>query len=56
VITSVLSDGEGLEGLALVRRQALMEPELLAGERRLKITTPVGFTAAPVGAGGRQPS
>jgi len=65
VITSMLAGAEGVEGLALVRRSALMEPELLAGAGpsgaaamdgsstalRLQINTPAGFTAPPVGAG-----
>ena len=57
VITSVLPGPDGLEGLALVRRSALEDTELLAGEPSsgaisLAITTPAGFVAPPVGAGG----
>ena len=68
VITSMLAGTEGVEGLALVRRSALMEPELLAGAGasdtaavdgsstalRLQINTPAGFTAPPVGTGRAQ--
>ena len=67
VITSVLAAADGLEGLALVRRSALDDPELLpaTGEEanadpaavaealRLAIDTPAGFTPPPVGAGGQ---
>ena len=53
VITSVLSGPEGLEGLALVRRQALAEPHLVVGsEIHLQISVPAGFTPPPIGAGG----
>jgi hypothetical protein len=61
VITSVLSGPEGLEGLALVRRQALNEPELVVASPadggstsaiHLQISVPAGFTPPPVGAGG----
>ena len=53
VITSALSGPEGLEGLALVRRQALAEPHLVVGsEIHLQISVPAGFTPPPVGAGG----
>ena len=57
VITSMLSTSEGLEGLALVRRTALENGELLAGESTaeampLEIHTPTGFVAPPLGAGG----
>jgi folate-binding protein YgfZ len=57
VITSRLASADGLEGLALVRRQALAEPQLLAatagGEPlALEIRVPEGFVAPPVGAGG----
>ena len=61
VITSVLSGPEGLEGLALVRRQALDEPELVVASAadgvstsaiHLQISLPAGFTPPPVGAGG----
>ena len=57
VITSRLARADGLEGLALVRRQALAEPQLLVatagGEPvALEIRVPEGFVAPPVGAGG----
>ena len=57
VITSRLASADGLEGLALVRRQALAEPQLLVatagGEPvALEIRVPEGFVAPPVGAGG----
>lgn len=57
VITSVLPGPDGLEGLALVRRSALEDTALLAGESgsgaiSLEISTPAGFVAPPVGAGG----
>ena len=54
VITSVLAGPDGAEGLALVRRSALEEAELCASEGalRLAISTPAGFVAPPVGAGG----
>jgi folate-binding protein YgfZ len=57
VITSRLASADGLEGLALVRRQALAEPELLAASASgepvvLEISVPEGFMAPPVGAGG----
>ncbi|MFM7653405.1 MAG: YgfZ/GcvT domain-containing protein [Vulcanococcus sp.] len=57
VITSMLSSPDGLEGLALVRRAALEDHQLLAGEStagavRLEIQIPNGFSAPPVGAGG----
>jgi folate-binding protein YgfZ len=54
VITSMLAGPNGVEGLALVRRSALDETELSAGEGaiRLEISTPAGFVAPPVGAGG----
>ena len=57
VITSRLASADGLEGLALVRRQALAEPQLLvaaAGSEpvALEIRVPEGFVAPPVGAGG----
>ena len=63
VITSMLSTDGGLEGLALVRRSALAETELVVGapesgaadgggpDLRLRIDRPAGFTAPPVGAG-----
>jgi folate-binding protein YgfZ len=53
VITSALHSSDGSEGLALVRRQALAEAELLApGGQRLCISRPSGFVDPPVGAGG----
>ena len=53
VITSALHGSEGSEGLALVRRQALAETELLAaGGVRLLLSRPSGFVDPPVGAGG----
>ena len=55
VITSMLVGPDGTEGLALVRRAALDEDELLAGADepvRLQISVPAGFVAPPVGAGG----
>ena len=53
VITSVLHSADGSEGLALVRRQALAEPELLAADGvRLQLSRPSGFVDPPVGAGG----
>ena len=60
VITSALVNPQGLEGLALVRRQALEAAQLMAGAggsasepMPLQISTPGGFVAPPVGAGGR---
>ena len=53
VVTSVLAGPDGLEGLALVRRAALGEAELLAADGvRLQISRPSGFVDPPVGAGG----
>jgi folate-binding protein YgfZ len=56
VITSRLAGPDGVEGLALVRRQALAEPQLLAGHGAaavpLELRVPEGFVAPPVGAGG----
>ncbi len=53
VVTSVLAGPDGLEGLALVRRAALGEAELLAGPQLpLQISRPSGFVDPPVGAGG----
>ena len=53
VITSALHSADGSEGLALVRRQALAETELLAaGGVRLLLSRPSGFVDPPVGAGG----
>jgi len=52
-VTSRLGTGDGCEGLALVRRNALDQPTLLAeGGVELTINTPPGFVAPPVGAGG----
>ena len=64
VITSALATADGLEGLALVRRQALNDDLLLvdAGEGAeapaisLEISVPAGFSAPPVGAGGGGPT
>ena len=58
VITSTVSGPDGLEGLALVRRAALEEPQLLANGSNtealtLEIQVPAGFVAPPVGAGGQ---
>lgn len=60
VITSALAGPDGIEGLALVRRQALDHAELFTGggdsstePHRLQIKIPAGFVAPPVGAGGR---
>ena len=60
VITSSLAGPDGMEGLALVRRQALDNSELLIGGgdtgialHRLQISIPPGFVSPPVGAGGR---
>jgi folate-binding protein YgfZ len=53
VITSAVAGPDGLEGLALVRRSALEEPQLLAGAVALEISVPAGFVAPPVGAGGQ---
>ena len=57
VITSVLESPAGLEGLALVRRSALDQPQLQAGSAAeavaLELSLPAGFVAPPVGAGGR---
>jgi len=53
VITSALHGPEGSEGLALVRRQALGQAELLgANGVRLQISRPSSFVDPPVGAGG----
>ena len=56
VITSVLESPAGLEGLALVRRSALDQPQLQAGSAAeavaLELSLPAGFVAPPVGAGG----
>ena len=53
VITSALHGPEGSEGLALVRRQALGQAELLgANGVRLQLSRPSGFVDPPVGAGG----
>ncbi|MBV2352005.1 aminomethyltransferase [Synechococcus sp. HK05] len=58
VITSALAGSDGIEGLALVRRAALEEPQLLANGSNtealtLEIQVPAGFVAPPVGAGGQ---
>jgi folate-binding protein YgfZ len=60
VITSSLAGPDGMEGLALVRRQALDNSELLISggdtgiaPHRLHISIPPGFVSPPVGAGGR---
>jgi folate-binding protein YgfZ len=58
VITSALAGSDGIEGLALVRRAALVEPQLLANDSNtealaLEIQVPAGFVAPPVGAGGK---
>jgi len=53
VITSALHGPEGSEGLALVRRQALGQAELLgANGVRLRLSRPSSFVDPPVGAGG----
>ena len=53
VITSALHGPEGSEGLALVRRQALGQAELLGAKGvRLQLSRPSGFVDPPVGAGG----
>ena len=51
-ITSVLRTPEGAEGLALVRRQALGEAQLLAGDDDLllEIQVPAGFVEPPAAA------
>lgn len=50
-ITSVLRTPEGAEGLALVRRQALSEAQLLASDADLplEIQVPEGFVVPPAG-------
>ena len=60
MITSALAGPDGIEGLALVRRQALEHAALCTGggdsstePQHLQINTPAGFVAPPVGAGGR---
>jgi folate-binding protein YgfZ len=58
VITSALAGSDGIEGLALVRRAALEEPQLLANGTNtealtLEIQVPAGFVEPPVGAGGQ---
>jgi folate-binding protein YgfZ len=52
-ISSCLATAAGAEGLALVRRVALDQPELWAGAARLTISTPPAFVPPPQGAGGR---
>jgi len=56
LITSTAAGPVGLEGLALVRRSALEQSELLVAGHAplaLQISVPAGFVAPPVGAGGR---
>jgi len=52
-ISSCLATAAGAEGLALVRRVALDQPELWAGAAQLTISTPPAFVPPPQGAGGR---
>ena len=52
-ISSCLATAAGAEGLALVRRVALEQPELWAGAAQLTISTPPAFVTPPQGAGGR---
>jgi folate-binding protein YgfZ len=52
-ISSCLATAAGAEGLALVRRVALDQPELWAGAARLTISTPPAFVPPPRRAGGR---
>lgn len=52
-ISSCLVTAAGAEGLALVRRVALDQPELLAGAAQLTISTPPAFVPPPQGAGSR---
>ncbi len=55
VITSAVADGDGIEGLALVRRLALDQPTLLSeGQELLEIRTPPAFVAPPSGPGGQR--
>ncbi len=54
VVTTSLSTDDGSEGLALVRRSALDQANLLAeGSIELSISIPPAFIAPPVGAGGQ---
>lgn len=52
-ISSCLATAAGAEGLALVRRVALDQPELWAGAAQLTISTPPAFVPPPRAAGGR---
>jgi folate-binding protein YgfZ len=52
-ISSCLATATGAEGLALVRRVALDQPELWAGAAQLTISTPPAFVPPPQAAGGR---
>jgi folate-binding protein YgfZ len=52
-ITSSLATATGAEGLALVRRVALDQPELWAGAAQLTISTPPAFMPPPQAAGSR---
>ena len=52
-ISSCLATAAGAEGLALVRRVALDQPELWAGAAQLTISTPPAFVPPPQGAGSR---
>jgi folate-binding protein YgfZ len=52
-ISSCLATATGAEGLALVRRVALEQPELWAGAAQLTISTPPAFVPPPQAAGGR---
>jgi folate-binding protein YgfZ len=52
-ISSCLATAAGAEGLALVRRVALDQPELWAGAAQLTISTPPAFMPPPQAAGSR---
>ena len=52
-ISSCLATAAGAEGLALVRRVALEQPELWAGAAQLTISTPPACVPPPQGAGSR---
>jgi folate-binding protein YgfZ len=52
-ISSCLATAAGAEGLALVRRCALEQPQLWAGATQLTISTPPAFVPPPRAAGGR---
>ena len=52
-ISSCLATATGAEGLALVRRVALEQPELWAGAAQLTISTPPAFMPPPQAAGSR---